>query len=81
MTKYVRKLGKKVDAMAIKDEEKTKDTLSKMHEANLTLLTIKLGKIHGEILKQIAPYFNLSVDSTTCNNDSDQSSNDSESDN
>lgn len=32
-----------------------------MQESNLTILTIKLGKIHNEILKYIAPYFNLAI--------------------
>lgn len=62
LTKYVSKSGKQIDKSMIEDENDVKEVLSQMHEANLTLLTIKLGKIHDEILKQIAPYFNLIID-------------------
>ena len=64
LIKFVKRSGKLVNKSAIKneDEDKTKNLLSKMHDANLTLLAIKLGKIHGEVLKYVAPYFNLNVD-------------------
>ena len=67
LIKFVNKSGKIIN--------ETKNILSKMHDANLALLSIKLGKIHVEVLKQIAPYFNLNV-----GNLSDDSDNESECD-
>jgi hypothetical protein len=32
-----------------------------MQDINLTLLTIKQQKIHVDILKYVAPYFNLNI--------------------
>ena len=61
LIKYVKRSGNLINKSKIKDEEETKSLLSKMHDANLALLEIKLGKIHIEVLKQIAPYFNLSI--------------------
>jgi hypothetical protein len=69
LSMYVNKSGKKIDKSMIQDEEETKEVLSKMHDANLAILTFKLGKIHGEILKQIAPHFNLDVETTINNSD------------
>ena len=75
LIKYVKSSGNLINKSKIKDEDKTKNLLSKMHDANLALLEIKLGKIHIEILKQIAPYFNLNIaniyDDTRDSNDSD----------
>jgi transcriptional regulator of NAD metabolism len=62
LIKFVNKSGNLINKSKIKDENETKNLLSKMHDANLALLSIKLGKIHSEVLKQIAPYFNLSID-------------------
>ena len=50
-----------------------------MQEANLALLTIKLKKIHTEILKYVAPYFNLNVENTN-NSETSESSSSSDSD-
>ena len=47
-----------------------------MHDANLALLSIKLGKIHTEVLKQIAPYFNFNIGSVESNNSSESSESD-----
>jgi len=41
------------------EENEIKNKLSIMQEINSTLITIKLGKIHMDILKYVAPYFNL----------------------
>ena len=54
LIKFVNKSGKIIN--------ETKDILSKMHDANLALLAIKLGKIHSEILRYIAPHFNFNID-------------------
>lgn len=68
LMEYVFDCGNKINKITSKhkleeiEENKTRSLLSQMQEANLTILTIKLGKIHGEILKYIAPYFNLKVD-------------------
>lgn len=64
LSTYISKSGKHVDKLTkySEDEENIKDILSKMHDANLAILTIKLGKMDNEILKYIAPYFNLSVE-------------------
>jgi hypothetical protein len=90
---YVSKSGKKVNRLTDKseNEEEIKDLLSKMHDANLAILAIKLGKIDGEILKYIAPYFNLTVTSdgtgcydgsdSDCSNSDDSDSDDSDSEN
>jgi hypothetical protein len=62
LIKYVKKSGNLINKSKINDEDEIKYLLSKMHDANLALLSIKLGKIHSEVLKQIAPYFNLNID-------------------
>jgi hypothetical protein len=46
------------------EESEIKNILAVMQEINLTLLTIKLRKIHMDILKYVAPYFNLNVNNT-----------------
>jgi hypothetical protein len=69
--KYVKKMSKK-SMLNDFEESKIKNSLSQMQEANLTLLTIKLRKIHIEILKYVAPYFNLNIntiDDHKCDND------------
>lgn len=63
LVSYINKSGKIVNKSTNKfSEDKIKDILDKMHEANLIIFTIKLGKVNNEILKYIAPYFNLSID-------------------
>jgi hypothetical protein len=82
LSDYITKCGKKINRITSKsilsdDEENiTKELLLKMQEANLTLLTIKLAKIHSEILKYIAPFFNLNIDDHSKNSDSDSESSD-----
>jgi hypothetical protein len=59
--KIVNKLSKKTSSLSFSEDNKIRNNLSSMQEINLTLLTIKLKKIHTEILKYVAPYFNLNM--------------------
>jgi hypothetical protein len=81
LIKFVNKSGKIINKSKI-DENETKNILSKMHDANLALLAIKLGKLHAEVLRQIAPYFNLNIgnlsDDSSDESDCDTESNDSD---
>lgn len=52
----------KVINKLINNGRDTETILLKMKDANLALLTIKLGKIHCDVLRHIAPYFNLKID-------------------
>lgn len=74
LIKFVNKSGKIINKSKIDNEDETKNILSKMHDANLALLAIKLGKIHSEVLKYIAPYFNLSIDNVSNESDSESES-------
>ena len=56
----VRKMSKRT-VLDYEEENEIKKMLASMQEINITLLTIKLRKIHGEILKYVAPFFNLTV--------------------
>jgi hypothetical protein len=56
----VRKMSKRT-VLDYEEENEIKKMLAAMQEINITLLTIKLRKIHGEILKYVAPFFNLTV--------------------
>ena len=82
----VNKMSKK-NKLDNEEESQIRSALTSMQEINLTLLTIKLRKIHNEILKYVAPYFNLDVknveDETECltENSLDYSSNNSECEN
>jgi hypothetical protein len=67
---YVRKSSIK-SHLTPSGENKIKYTLSQMQEANMTILTINLRKIHVGILKYIAPYFNLDISKITPNTKSD----------
>jgi hypothetical protein len=74
---YIRNTGRR-SKLDDSEELKIKEMLLFMQETNLTLLTIKLKKIHIEILKYVAPHFNLNVnniddicsDTSSCNSDS-----------
>lgn len=57
---YVRKVSRKT-ILGNNEENKIKNILSLMQDISLFLITIKLRKIHNEILKYVAPYFNLNV--------------------
>ena len=59
--KFVNKLSKKTSALNTTEENEIRSKLLTMQEINLTILTIKLRKIHTEILKYVAPYFNLNM--------------------
>ena len=61
LIKYVNMSGKLVNK-SIKNGKNTENILARMHDANLVLVAIKLGKIHSEILRHIAPYLNLNID-------------------
>ena len=74
---FVDELGKMV-SKSIKECRNTENILSKMHDVNVLLVEIKLGKMRMEILRNIAPYFNLSVDMS--DDSSDTSTVDSEGD-
>ena len=54
----VRKITNKCNLQNAEENE-IKSKLLIMQEINSTLVTIKLGKIHADILKYVAPYFNL----------------------
>ena len=69
---YMRKSSTK-SHLTTSDENKIKYTLSQMQEANMTILTINLRKIHVSILKYIAPYFNLDISKITPNTKSNYS--------
>lgn len=56
----VQKMSRRVK-LDFDEENMIRNALTSMQEINLTLLTIKLKKIHNEILKYVAPYFNLDV--------------------
>lgn len=56
----VRTITKKSDLDLI-EESNIKTMLSTMQNINMLLITIKLRKIHDEVLKYVAPYFNLNV--------------------
>ncbi len=49
-----------------------------MHDANLALLAIKLGKIHSEILRYIALYFNFNIDDELRQSDIESSEDESD---
>ena len=49
----------------------TKETLKNMENANSVIMTIKLKKNNTEILKYIAPHFNLKIDQNNENVDSE----------
>lgn len=69
----VRKISRK-DVLNGMEENKIKSTLMTMQNINLTLLTIKLRKIHTEILKYVAPYFNLNVNNVSTISDESSTS-------
>jgi hypothetical protein len=79
LVKFVNKSGKIINKSKIDNEDETKNILTKMHDANLALLEIKLGKIHSEVLRQIAPYFNLNIENVSMSSDTSEES-DSDSD-
>jgi hypothetical protein len=74
LTAYVNKSAKMVNKLTdqSENEEDIKDLLSKMHDANLAILAIKLGKIDGEILKYIAPHFNLNIENELIYSESEE---------
>lgn len=67
LIKYNEKCGEKVRniskqlIMNYEEENKVRTLLALMQETNLALLTINLEKIHTEILKYVAPHFNLDI--------------------
>ena len=79
--KFVNKLSKKTSALNATEENEIRGKLLSMQEINLTILTIKLRKIHMEILKYVAPYFNLNMNSIDLDSSTSENSlSDSESD-
>ena len=68
----VNKMSRKI-TLDNEEESQIRNALLSMQEINLTLLTIKLRKIHNEILKYVAPYFNLDVKNIEDELDSDGS--------
>ena len=61
-----------INELNYETEIKTRKNLQQMQKANEVVMQIKLKKLGNEILKYIAPYFNLKIDQFECNSDEEE---------